>query len=185
MAHTGQLVEMLIAGGKLRELVALLTGEVDASRFIIHPQRVADRILLAHAVGHLSYLRDFPKQSGLVEKVGKVYSDYPDEFQRWLASGTPGLTDAALEAAGLHPASLIDEAASRIKDQEVVEGLTQSGIALERWFTIDSLAVICYMDDSDQMMAKIIEDEALAQATVAFLRKRGQVRPAVSRAAAG
>jgi hypothetical protein len=101
MSDTERIVKALVANGKVQELLDLLTGEVDASRLLTNPESVADKILLSHAVAHLSYLRDFPGQTGLIEQRGKVYSDHPQEFQDWLRSGTPGLNEAALAGAGL------------------------------------------------------------------------------------
>ncbi|VWD00081.1 hypothetical protein [Burkholderia contaminans] len=61
-----------------------------------------------------------------------------------------------------------------IKDEDIIQILTGEGIALDRWFALDS-HLVGYFDDTGRLMAKIIEDDALAAATSKMLRKRGQI----------
>ena len=103
MADIENIVKTLLAHHREQELLDLLRGDVGASRLLMNPEQVEDKILLASAVQHLSYLLAFPGRSGLVVQDGKAYSDYPNEFQRWLAGGAPGLNKAALAEAGLLP----------------------------------------------------------------------------------
>ena len=63
----------------------------------------------------------------------------------------------------------------KIRDEDVLEVLTGDGIALDRWFALGS-HLVGYVDDSGRLMAKIVEDDALAAAAVKFMRARGQVR---------
>ncbi|RYH29281.1 MAG: hypothetical protein EON54_22645 [Alcaligenaceae bacterium] len=62
----------------------------------------------------------------------------------------------------------------KITDDDVVESLASDGISLDAWVALDS-HLVGYVNERGQLMAKIIEDDALAAAASAFLRRRGQV----------
>ncbi len=96
-----EIVEEVIARGNASGLYNLLTGESEASQYLSNPERVEDKMLLAGAVCHLEYLAQFPGTSAVVLHEGKVFTPYPEEFQRWLAAGTPGLRPEDLARAGL------------------------------------------------------------------------------------
>lgn len=96
-----EIVEEVIARGNASSLYDLLAGEMEASRYLINPERLEDKILLAGAVCHLEYLVQFPGTSAVVLHDGKVFAPYPEEFQRWLAAGTPGLRPEDMARAGL------------------------------------------------------------------------------------
>ncbi|KVD02199.1 hypothetical protein [Burkholderia ubonensis] len=66
-----------------------------------------------------------------------------------------------------------------IKDEDIIQTLTGGGIALDRWFSLDS-HLVGYFDDTGRLMAKIIEDDALAAAASEMLRKRGQTHQVVA-----
>lgn len=101
MANIEKIIKTLLEDHREQALLDLLEGDAEASRLLVHPERVEEKILLAGAVLHLKFLLMFPGQTGQVVRDGKVYSAFPDEFQQWLASGTPGLNEAALAEAGL------------------------------------------------------------------------------------
>ena len=60
-------------------------------------------------------------------------------------------------------------------EKQIVDVLTRGGISLERYFVLEG-DLIAYDDDSGQLMARIIEDDALALSTVKLLKSKGQVR---------
>ncbi|MGF6350847.1 hypothetical protein [Variovorax sp. W2I14] len=62
----------------------------------------------------------------------------------------------------------------KITDDNLVESLMSDGVSLDRWVALGS-HLVGYVDERGQLMAKIIEDDALAAAASAFLRRRGQV----------
>ena len=62
----------------------------------------------------------------------------------------------------------------KITDDDVVESLTSDGISLDRWAALGS-HLVGYVDERGQLMARIIEDDALAAAASDFLCRRGQV----------
>lgn len=61
-----------------------------------------------------------------------------------------------------------------LKNEDVIQALTQDGIALERWLAVDHY-LVGYFDDTGRLMLQIIEDGALAAAASKLLQKRGQI----------
>ena len=62
----------------------------------------------------------------------------------------------------------------KIRDEDVVHALNGDGVALDRWVALGD-HLVGHFDDTGRLMAKIIEDDALAASAVMFLRKRGQI----------
>lgn len=62
----------------------------------------------------------------------------------------------------------------KISDDDVVESLTSDGVSLDQWVALGS-HLVGYVNERGQLMAQIIEDDALSAAASAFLRRRGQV----------
>jgi hypothetical protein len=62
----------------------------------------------------------------------------------------------------------------KIKDEDVIQALTVNGTTLDRWLSLGS-HLVGYLDESGGLMARIIEDEALAVAASKMLQKRGQI----------
>jgi hypothetical protein len=58
-----------------------------------------------------------------------------------------------------------------VSDNEVVAGLTYGGIAISDWFLIDG--AVCLVNSRGEVMISAIDDEALAAATVTYLRRIG------------
>ena len=65
----------------------------------------------------------------------------------------------------------------KITEDDVIESLTSDGISLDQWVALGS-HLVGYVNEHGQLMAMIIEDDALAAAASAFLRRRGQVHTA-------
>lgn len=62
----------------------------------------------------------------------------------------------------------------KIKDEDVIKALTANSITLDRWLSLGS-HLVGYLDESGSLIARIIEDDALAVAASTMLQKRGQI----------
>ncbi|KVM99934.1 hypothetical protein WT67_29540 [Burkholderia stagnalis] len=67
----------------------------------------------------------------------------------------------------------------RLKNEDVVQALTGGGISLDRWVSLGD-HLVGYFDDAGRLMARIIEDDALALAASDLLRERGQIHQVVA-----
>jgi len=66
----------------------------------------------------------------------------------------------------------------KIKDEDVIQALTQDGISLDRWLALGT-HLVGYFDETGRLMALVIEDDALAKAASKMLQKRGQIHQVV------
>ena len=62
----------------------------------------------------------------------------------------------------------------KIRDEDIAEALTGDGVSLDRWFAPGD-HLVGHFDEAGRLMAKIMENDALAASAAKFLRKRGQV----------
>jgi Icc-related predicted phosphoesterase len=63
---------------------------------------------------------------------------------------------------------------TKIKDDDVIQALTQDGISLDRWLAID-VHLVGYFDETGRLMLQIFEDDALSSSASKMLQKRGQI----------
>jgi hypothetical protein len=61
----------------------------------------------------------------------------------------------------------------KIKDENVINALTQPGVSIDRWLALGSY-LVGYLDENGQLMAHVIENDALAAAASKLLQKPGQ-----------
>ena len=90
----------MVARGHAAELLALLLGESKYNREDSPgaPSEQSARRLRTDALLHLNYVHRSGHTEGRMTQDGKVYAAYPKEFEDWLAAGSPGVTDAELQA---------------------------------------------------------------------------------------
>jgi len=89
----------LIATDRASELLAVLEGESrlsDAASAGAPEDRELARLWIA-AQYHLKFVSEFGKDAAPQMVEGKLFSPFPEDFERWVESGAPGVTDLEFE----------------------------------------------------------------------------------------
>jgi hypothetical protein len=92
------IVQKMLRAGKANDLLDLMSGESkytsDNSELILNnlEEKKAWRMSLEHVKFVAKYGLDVDK----VEEGSKFYSAYPDDFEKWLGLGAPGLVEEDL-----------------------------------------------------------------------------------------
>nr|WP_298165094.1 hypothetical protein [uncultured Pseudomonas sp.] len=93
-------IKMLVSGGRAKDVLDLLEGESsyisDASEGV--PQEPELRRLWIVTVHHLRFVSDFGNSAIEGEKDGKHLTPFPDEFERWLSVGAPGIAPEDIDS---------------------------------------------------------------------------------------
>lgn len=84
--------------------------------------------------------------------------------------------DAAI---GLLSARSRDRRRVKINDEDVIHAMTKCGVPIDRWLALGN-HLVGYIDETGRLMAQLFEDDALAAAASALLKRRGQVYQAIA-----
>ena len=93
------IISNLVTAGHASELLAVLEGESrfsDAAAPGAPENRELARLWIA-AQYHLRFVSEFAENSPPQTVGGKLLSSFPDEFDRWVEAGAPGVTDLEFE----------------------------------------------------------------------------------------
>ena len=97
------IIGSLVATGRASELLAVLEGDSDLSDPTASgapEDRELARLWIA-AQYHLRFVSKFGEYSPPQKVDGKLLSSFPEEFERWVEAGAPGITALEFERLAL------------------------------------------------------------------------------------
>lgn len=94
-----EIIRLMLDAGRAKDILAFVEGESpylsDASDGV--PQDPELKRIWIMVVHHLRFLVEFGSGTSVQSSGGKIYSSYPDEFERWLSAGAPGISELDIE----------------------------------------------------------------------------------------
>jgi hypothetical protein len=98
--ESAEIIRGMVARGFAAELLALLYGEsvYNSPTSPGAPAESSARRLRTDAILHLTYVIKTVRTEGNAEVDGKFYGAYPEEFEKWIEGGAPGITEDELLA---------------------------------------------------------------------------------------
>lgn len=98
--RSARIIRRMVASGHAAELRALLLGESIYNKPSSPgvPREQSARRLRTDALLHLEFVARSGRTEGRLQQDGKSYAAYPAEFEEWIRSGAPGLTEEELFA---------------------------------------------------------------------------------------
>jgi len=90
-----EIIRLMLSVGRAKDMLDFVEGESpylsDASDGV--PQDPELKRIWIMVVHHLRFLVEFGNGESVQSAGGKVYGPYPDEFDRWLSLGAPGISE--------------------------------------------------------------------------------------------
>ncbi|WP_124658726.1 hypothetical protein [Burkholderia anthina] len=94
-----EIIRLMLRAGRAKDMLDFVEGE---SRYLSEasggvPQDPELKRIWIMVVHHLRFLAEFGSDVSVQSSGGRVYRSYPDEFDRWLSAGAPGISEVDIK----------------------------------------------------------------------------------------
>jgi hypothetical protein len=90
-----EIIKRMLSAGRAKDMLDFVDGESpylsDASGGV--PQDPELKRIWILVVHHLRFLAELGNSVSVQSTDGRLYGPYPDEFDRWLSAGAPGISE--------------------------------------------------------------------------------------------